>query len=278
MNIRRLIPQAALALALLLAAPTSLLAQAPAPVAAAPAAKPAAANADKSYILGPEDVIEIEAVGHDDFKSRVKVATDGTVQLPYLGTVVAANKTTQSLSDDVKGALEKGGFFSKVILRVEIVSYASRYVTVLGNVGTPGLVPIDRPYRLSEILARVGGVREGAADYVVLTPENGPSQHLLVKTLATGDSSQDPYVSPGEKIYAPDAEIFYISGQVKAPGAYGVATNMTLRMALSRGGGITDLGTERAVDITRGGKKLTHQDLDSLIQAGDVIVVGERLF
>jgi polysaccharide export outer membrane protein len=228
--------------------------------------------------LGPEDVVEIEAVGRQDFTSRVKVAADGTIQLPYLGSVVAANKTTQELSDDISKALESGGFFSHPILRVEIVGYASRYVTVLGEVTSPGLVPIDRPYHLSEILARVGGLKERAADYVIVRPDKGAPVRFSVKTLATGDASQDPLVSPGDKIFSPDAEMFYISGQVKTPGAYPFSSDMTLRMAVARGGGLTDLGTDRAVQVTRDGKKLGRLDLDSRIEAGDVIVVGERLF
>ena len=68
------------------------------------------------------------------------------------------------------------------------------------------------------------------------------------------------------------------AGQVKAPGGYPANSEMTLRMAIARGGGLTDLGTDHAVKVTRGGKKLDHVDLDAKFQAGDVIVVGERLF
>jgi polysaccharide export outer membrane protein len=72
--------------------------------------------------------------------------------------------------------------------------------------------------------------------------------------------------------------LFYISGQVKAPGAYSIISDMTLRMAVVRGGGLTDIGSEHGIKITRGGKKVGKVDLDSKIEPGDVIVVGERLF
>jgi polysaccharide export outer membrane protein len=237
------------------------------------------AGADQSYILGPGDVIEAAILGRTDFDTRARIGTDGKVELPYLGSVDAANRTTLELTDQVRKALESGGFFSHPILKIDIVSYASRYVIVLGDVHSPGLVPVDRAYRLSEILARVGGVAAGAADYIVLTPQNGPSRHLPIKALATGDSNEDPYVSPGDKIYSPDAELFFVSGQVKGPGTFPVEPDMTLRMAIARAGGITDLGSERRVKITRHGVKLDSVDLDATkIQPGDVIVVGERLF
>jgi polysaccharide export outer membrane protein len=239
---------------------------------------PAAAPAVKSYVLGPEDVIEVSVLGRTDFTTRAKISADGTIQLPYLGTVRAVNSTSEELREQIRAELEKGGYFTKPILSVNIVSYASRYVTVLGSVVTPGLVPVDRPYRLSELLARVGGAKDDAADYLVLRSDKQAERHLLIKTLATGDESQDPFVAPGDKIYVPLAELFYISGQIKAPGAYPLATDMTLRMAISRGGGLTDAGSERRIRLTRHGKRVARFELDQKIESGDVIVVGERLF
>jgi polysaccharide export outer membrane protein len=278
MNIRLSVLEGLVAGLLLLTAPAGAVSQ---PAAPAQPAQPSAAqspSADQNYVLGPADVIEADVVGASDFKARVKIAADGTVQVPYLGRVVAANKTTQQLSDDLSRALEVGGYYSHPVLSVDVVEYASQHVTVLGDVGTPGVIAIDRPYHLSEILARVGGVREGGADYVIITSENGSQRTIPIKALATGDTSQDPLVTSGDKIFSPAAELFYISGQVKTPGAFPILSGMTLRMAISRGGGLTDLGTDRAVKVTRGGKTLAETDLDSPVEPGDVIVVGERLF
>jgi polysaccharide export outer membrane protein len=229
-------------------------------------------------VLGPEDVIEVSVLGRTDFTTRGKIEADGTIQLPYLGTVRAANMTAEQFREQIRADLEKAGYFTKPILSVAIVSYASRYVTVLGSVVTPGLIPVDRPYRLSELLARVGGARGGSADYVVLRSGKEPERHLLIKTLATGDGSEDPMVAPGDKIYVPDAELFYIAGQVKSPGTFAVMPDMTLRMAIARGSGLTDAGSERRIQVTRHGKRLGKVDLEQKIEPGDVIVVGERLF
>ena len=233
---------------------------------------------DQGYILGPQDVVEVDVLGQADFKVRAPIGSDGSIELPYVGKVMAANKTTSQLSDDISHALETGGFYSHPILSVQIVAYASRYVTVLGQVGTPGLVPIDRSYHLSEILARVGGLKEDAADYVIVRTPGGPERRYLVSALATGGDNQDPLVPPGDKIFSPRAAVFYISGQVKAPGAYPMITGMTLRMAIGRGGGLTDLGTDHGVKVRDTGGKIVSLGLDDQIAAGEVIVVGERLF
>ncbi len=273
------------ALGLVFMCATILPVDAQTPLPAAPskpaASVPAPAASDipaPTYILGSQDVIQVDALGRSDFSTKARISSDGTVQLPFLGAFPAADRTTVQLRDDIAAALQKGGFFAKPIIQVEVVSFASRYVTVLGAVGSPGLIPVERPYRLSEILARVGGVRGDGADYVILRSPKGPERRLQVKDLATGDESTDPYVQPGDKIFSPTAELFYVKGQVKAPGGYPLTTNMTLVMALARGGGITDLGSDSHIKIVRKNVTITPKDLNVKVEPNDVIDVGEGFF
>jgi polysaccharide export outer membrane protein len=247
----------------------------PAPVAAAPSTP----VADDNYIIGPGDVVEVNLLERTDFNTKAKVSTDGTIQLPYIGAIPAADRTAQVLNEQIRAALIKGGFFAKPNLSVEVVSFASRYVTVLGAVGAPGLVPIDRAYRLSEIIAKVGGVRDNGADYVIVRPaKGGPEARYSVKALAVGDLNKDPFVSPGDTVYSPVAEMFYISGQVRSPGSYPMIPDMTVRIAIGRSGGLTDLGSEKGIKIMRGGMRVPKVTPETLVAAGDVIVIGERLF
>ncbi len=240
-----------------------------------PSAKPEAGLAAE-YVVGPEDVIEIEVVGQPD-RTRARVYTDGTVQLNLIGKIAASGKTTRQLGLDIAAALKAGGFYANPTINVEVATFSSRYVTVLGAVGAPGLVPINRPYRMSEIMARVGGVQDRAADFLIVRSENGAENRYSIDKLATGDMSQDPLVQPGDKIFFPVAEIFYISGQVHSPGSYPIRSGMTMRQAIGRAGGLTDSGTDRRMGVNRTGKKM-KLDADAKVEPNDVIVVGERLF
>ncbi|MFM6853197.1 MAG: SLBB domain-containing protein [Sphingopyxis sp.] len=251
----------------------------PAPIAA-PAASTAAPaiTLNEGYILGQGDVIEVAVLGRDDYRARVQVQVDGTVQLPLINDIRAANRTILQMRDDVRGALVSGGYFNNPAVSVTVASYASRYLTVLGEVATPGLVPIDRSYRLSEIIARVGGTRPTAADEITLSRTGSPSQTLSLIAMATGDESQDPIVNPGDRLYVATAPQFYIYGQVNAPGSYRVDRGMSLRMALARGGGLTAQGSERRVKVIRNGQELRNFDPNAPILSGDTVVVGERFF
>ncbi|HEY0648191.1 MAG TPA: SLBB domain-containing protein [Phenylobacterium sp.] len=247
------------------------------PPPTAPSGPVVSEGASSAYLLGRDDVVEVGLLGGGYSGGRVRVQADGTVQLPFIGKVPAADRTTAELSEAVRKALQTGGYFSDPVVTVEVVGYASRYVVVLGAVGSPGLVPINRPYRVSEILARVGGVREGAADYLQVTSSDGTEIKLPIRELASAGGDKDPFVKAGDKIYSPSAETFYIYGQVNSPGNFAIVSNMTVRMAIAKAGGLTESGSDKKVDATRGGKKVKLK-LDDLLQPGDVLVVGERLF
>jgi len=237
-----------------------------------------ATTASQTYVLGPADVIEVSVLGRTDYTTKGRIEADGTFRVPFLGSIVAANKSPTKLADELAKALDAGGYFNHPVVNVAVQSFASRYVTVLGAVTHPDLVPVDRAYRLSEIMAKVGGAREGGADYVIYTPNGGTPRHIGVMDMGAGDPKDDPYVAAGDKVYVPEADLFYISGQVRSGGAFPIKPNLTFRMAIARAGGLTESGSDKALTLTRGGKKIRHVNLDDIVQPGDNLLIGERLF
>lgn len=250
------------------------------PAASTPAqtaAVPPAATAPAGYKIGVDDVIEADVLGQTDFKTRARVQSDGTVTLPYLGAVPVIGDTAITLAEKLTKLLKAGGYYAKPIVSVEIVGFVSNYVTVLGQVTSSGLQPVDRGYHVSEIIARAGGLRPEAADFIVLTRADGSSVKLDYKKLAQGGPNDDPVVTPGDKVFVPEVEHFYIYGQINAPGVYAIRSDMTLRRALAQGGGLAPAGSVKRVKVTRDGKEIKLK-LDDPILPGDTIVIGERLF
>lgn len=250
------------------------------PAAAPPAAAPAkteASTADSGYVFGPDDVIEVSVLGQPEFTTRARIRADGTIVLPYVGSTAISGDTPVSLAKRIAGVLKAGGYYSNPIVNIEIAGYASRYVIVLGAVGVPGLQPVDRPYRVSEIVARAGGIRGDGADFVVVRREKGGELKLPFEKLATGDAEDDPFVLPGDKVYVPPAETYYIYGQINAPGVYPLRDKLTLRKAIARSGGLGAAGSEKKISVYRDGKKTTIA-LDEPILPDDVVVIGQRSF
>ena len=247
----------------------------------APAATPqpfSSVPTDDAYVLGSGDVLTVDVLGRAEFKTQAQVQTDGTIQLPFLGTVKAADMSVLKFRETVRDALKKGGYYADPIVNVAVSNYASRYVIVLGDVGRPGMVPVDRNYRVSEILAQVGGPRDSGSDYLTLRRVTGEEIKLDIRQLATGSTDQDPFVKPGDKLFVPKAETFYIYGQIARPGTLKIDTGMDLRRAIAAAGGLTTMGSEKKVKVIRDGKEIKKYNLSGPIKNGDVIHVGERFF
>jgi polysaccharide export outer membrane protein len=270
---------------ILLAAGVSAAAQQPVPgqgqaQVSRPSAPPTQAARDvaEGYVLGADDVVEVTVLGQPEFTTRARVKANGTIQLPFIGEQRIAGETALSLAPKIVEKLRAGGYYSKPVVNIEIASFASRYVVLLGAVAQPGLQPVDRDYRLSEIIARAGGLRETGADFVTLTRATGEQRNYAFDKLASGGSDDDPMVAPGDKIFVPEADLFYIYGQVNAPGVYPLKGGpMTVRKAVARGGGFNASGSASRIKLFRNGVE-TKVKLDVPLKAGDVLVVGERLF
>ncbi len=248
-------------------------------VAIAPASAMAQTLAvDPGYVLGAGDQIEVTLRGQPAFTGvSTRIRADGTIALTHLGDYRVAGETAVSLAARIASALESGGFYVKPIVNVEIVAYASRYVIVLGEVSNPGLQPVDRAYRVSEIIARAGGIRPTGADQVIIRRGEAEEIKLDFAKIATGGNADDPLVGPGDKLFVPAAPNYFIYGQVNAPGAFPIKTAMTLRKALARSGGLTATGSEKRIQVFRGGQK-QPLGMEEELKDGDVVVVGERLF
>jgi polysaccharide export outer membrane protein len=76
----------------------------------------------------------------------------------------------------------------------------------------------------------------------------------------------------------PEADQFFLTGQVNRPGALPVLPGMTIRQALALAGGVTATGSSNKVGLIRGNAKEIDVDLTQTVQKNDVIIVKERLF
>lgn len=232
---------------------------------------------DDGYVLGEYDVLQVTIAGPGGFAEQYQIQADGSVSVRYLGPVRAANLTVLQLRDQIAKRLRDGGYLVDPVVNIVVVGNASNFVTLIGEFATNGNLPLNREYRLSQILAQAGGVRPTASDTLTLRRATGELLTLNVLDVARGGPDQDPVVMPGDKIVIEPAPVFYIEGQVNAAGAYKIERGMTVRMALARAGGLTDRGSTGKLKVFRDGKQVPA-NLDMQLQGSDQIHVGERFF
>lgn len=245
---------------------------------AAPIASVATAQAYQGYVLGPDDSIQVIVYGQPDAGISTRIKADGTIVMPLIGTVQAAGLTNIALAKQVADKLSQGGYLKSPVVNVEIANYVSKSVNVAGRVGAPAIVPLDRPYRALDVLLKTGWIAPSGASYVLLRRPGSPEMRLDTEGLVRGDAEKNPLLRDGDTLFVPDADQFFISGQINRAGSFPIVPGMTVRQALAIAGGVTATGSSNKVGLIRGGAKEIDADMATVIQKNDVIVVRERLF
>jgi polysaccharide export outer membrane protein len=233
---------------------------------------------ESGYVLGPDDSVQVVVYGQPEFGVTTRIKSDGTIVMPLIGTIKAAGMTNITLAKAVTDRLTSNGFLKDPIVNVEIGGYVSKSVNVAGKVTAPGIYALDRPYHALDVLLKAGWIRENGANYVYLRRPGQAEVRLDVEGLVRGNDTQDPLLRAGDTLFVPDADVYYMSGQVNRPGSFAMQPNLTIRQALVLAGGVTATGSANKVGLIRGGAKEVDADPSQVIQKNDIIVVKERLF
>jgi polysaccharide export outer membrane protein len=259
------------------------------------AAGPVAGQAT-NYVVGPQDVLMITVFDQQDLSGKFTVDADGTVSFPLIGRLKVGGLTLHAVEDALRKALADG-FFRNPQVSVGVEQYRSQRVFVVGEVRSPGTYQLSGDMTLIEALARAGSTTESAAGEAMIVrsksaaasagpilPEQQQATDVVrvdIKDLQSGRLSENALLRDGDTIFVPRAELIYVFGQVRSPGAYPMQKGTTILQALSLAGGVTDRGATGRLRVARvvGGKKTEVKvNVEDLVQAGDTVIVPERYF
>src|SRR3954447_15849033 len=160
--------------------------------------------------LGPNDFVSFRVVEDRDNESqRLRVNDNGQLEVPYVGLVQAAGRTSKELAYNIKSALEKEYYYhATVIIAVDHVSEKSRgKVYVYGAVRGQGPqeIPPDETYTVSKAIIRAGGFGDFADKRKIkLTRKSGEAVTVdLKRVIEQGRTDEDVPVQPDDQIYVP---------------------------------------------------------------------------
>jgi polysaccharide export outer membrane protein len=232
-----------------------------------------AAAGDKEYVIGADDVLEINFWQDPSLDTRVKVGQDGKISLDIIGQVEAAGKTTEALRSDIVRQMSRlNKNISQAVVRVAEYHYNHVYVT--GQVSEPGKRSFEEIPGLWALINESGGVTEfGDLTRVAIIrggDEAGKVEVVNVsEAIASGDLTKLPKVRRMDTIEIPrrpavlpasdlsqpaeKKNVVYVIGAVNSPGAVNYEAGMDVLEALALAGGPTD-----AADLKR--SRLVIQD------------------
>jgi polysaccharide export outer membrane protein len=134
-----------------------------APLPATAAAAPARATttaASPEYRIGTGDKLQINVYKETDLSPALQVRPDGRITMPLIGDLVAAGQTPMQLQRRLAESLKE--YVANPVVTVMVTEVADRVVYVMGEVHTPGAVPLKGPMTVLQALAVAGGFKDFA--------------------------------------------------------------------------------------------------------------------
>lgn len=158
----------------------------------------------ESTTLGPGDLFQLQIVGEKDLPQEYQVASDGTVDLPYIQTLTVSGLEPQEVARLVRKTLIEKKILTDPSVVVSVKEYNSKRITVLGQVQKPGSFPLTPGMTLIQAISLSGGLTSIAnKDRVNLTrrTKKGTQTVVLSVESITEGRSQDIPLQAGDQIY-----------------------------------------------------------------------------
>jgi protein involved in polysaccharide export with SLBB domain len=177
---------------------------------------------------------------------------DATCQLKIqnMGTVNARRKTYLQVKQEVENLVSQNYPMSGPTLT--LVRMGNFTVLVTGEIVNAGNRSVDGLTRVSTLSASLTG--KASIRFITVTQANGTTKtYDLFAANRNGDLTQNPYISPGDRIVIPPAgRIVRVQGEVYRTGSYELLANEQLPELIEKyGGGFTKEAAQDKLVITR---------------------------
>jgi protein involved in polysaccharide export with SLBB domain len=159
----------------------------------------------RTYVLSPNDVVEMRVYQEDDLQTKVRVAKDGTVSIPLIGVVHLGGRNLEEATRIIRDRLDKDYLVNPQV-SLSVVEYAKRRFTVLGQVQKPGTyeIPGEESVTLLQAVAMAGGyTRLANPGKITVSRTVGAQKSTVVvdgRALASDASAQPFSVRPEDTI------------------------------------------------------------------------------
>jgi polysaccharide export outer membrane protein len=158
------------------------------------------------------DQITFRILEDEDPAASLTVSDSGQVQVPYVGSVMAINRTPRDLAYQIKRALESN-LYKKATVMISVEKRTGRplgRVFLTGEVGRPGPLELkaDERLTLSQAILESGGFSDFAnRRKVKLVRASTPKAEIKIvdvsQVVTQGRADLDVVLKPGDVIVVP---------------------------------------------------------------------------
>jgi protein involved in polysaccharide export with SLBB domain len=175
--------------------------------------RPAGYVPDDKYKLRSGDRVALQILEDREPAPRSLLVTDsGEIDVPYIGRVMASEKTCKTLSTEVKALLEKEYYHrATVVISLDAANKFMGRVYVWGQVRNQGAIDIavNENLTVGKAILRAGGFADFANKKRVKLVRSSPDgtkqtfQLNMVSILEEGRTEQDALLQPDDFIIVP---------------------------------------------------------------------------
>lgn len=170
------------------------------------AAAHAPATQDSSYVIGAQDVLDVDVWKEKELTRTVEVRPDGKISLPLLNDIEAAGLTPMQLAANITDGLKK--YITDPQVTVIVTTINSQRVYILGEVTKPGAYPLLPGMNVLQALSSAGGFTMFAntKKIYVLRQQGGKQQKFpfnYKEVISGKDTSQNIVLHAGDQVVVP---------------------------------------------------------------------------
>jgi polysaccharide biosynthesis/export protein len=164
-------------------------------------------RADDSFIIGPEDVLDISVWKEPDLTKQIPVRSDGKISLPLLGDIQAAGRTPLQLQMDITDKLK--GYVEDPQVAIIVQQINSLKYNVFGEVGKPGSYVLNGGTTIVDAIALAGGLKDFAKKrgiYVLRINSAGVANRITFNYedfIKGKNTKQNILLKPRDTLYVP---------------------------------------------------------------------------
>ena len=169
---------------------------------------------DDKYKLRPGDRVSLQILEDRDLPKSLVVADSGELDAPYIGRVMAADRTCKQLAAELKTQLEKEYYYrATVVLALDAANKFWGRIYVWGQVRNQGPidVAVNENLTAGKAILRAGGFADFANKKRVKVvrasgagaPARPPIELNMVEILEDGKTDKDLALQPDDSIIVP---------------------------------------------------------------------------
>ncbi len=172
-----------------------------------PPAELSTSGVQGDYVIGPQDKLRIRVFEVKDLSfDEEEVDANGQIQLPLIGRVTAAGKTTVQLQDELAQRLGER-YLQSPQVSVSVAESASQKVTVEGEVKSPGVFQMKGKTTLMQAIAMAGGPSDVAnlRKVAIIRDGDGTRRAAVVDYQAIRDGKAGDPIIKGNDVVVMDS-------------------------------------------------------------------------